>query len=454
MKRCLIVLLVATASVWRLTADDGILDAVRRGDTTALGKRLASGADANTQDNSGATALMHAAAYATAADMRLLLDAGANVNTANGYGATALMWAAGEPEKVRLLLDRGAAPNARASDRSTPLLVAARLGSAESMRLLIGRGADPKATTSDAVNLLRVAYNSEYPDVRRVLMENGVGLKNPRELGTPLLAQNLDDLATFRQLLHDGADPTQMVSIVTLSLPTLGLAASSGRLEAVRLLLERGADARAKGSRGWTPLMMAAAASRPNPGVVALLLEKGADVDARDDAGRTALDWALMQGETLVVQELKRAGAKSLAPPPPSPPMVSTPRTARSAVENAVARLQPASPGFTKGTTCISCHNQSLPAIAVKLVAHRGVNVDRVLAQHPTEATLASWKSSREQYLLANVPGGGFVAGTPYSLIAFAEEGVAPNPITDAVAVALANTQRRDGSWNLPVGQA
>ena len=50
-------------------------------------------------------------------------------------------------------------------------------------------------------------------------------------------------------------------------------------------------------------------------------------------------------------------------------------------------------------------------------------------------AALAAWKSSREQYLLANVPGGGFVAGTPYSLTAFAEEGVAPNPITDAVAV-------------------
>ena len=454
MKRCLNVLLITMAIPWLLRADGGVFDAIRRGDTTALGKRLTAGADPNATDEYGATALMNAAVYGTAADLRLLLDAGADVDAANAYGSTALMWGAGNPEKVKLLLDRGAKPGVRATDRSTALLVAARLGSAESMRLIMDRGADPKATSSDAVNLLRLAYNSEYPDVRHVLVEKGVSLKNPRELGAPLLAQNLDDLATFRQLLDAGADPKQAVPIVTLSLPTLGLAASAGRLEAVRALLERGADARANGSRGWTPLMMAAAASRPNPAVVALLLEKGADVDARDDTGRTALDWALMQGETPVVQELRKAGAKALAPPASSPAVVSTPRPARTAIEKAVARLQPASPGFTKGATCISCHNQSLPAIAVKLAADRGVVVDRRLARHPTEATLAAWKSSREQYLLANVPGGGFVAGTPYSLTAFAEEGVAPNPITDAVAVTLANVQRRDGSWNLPVGQA
>jgi ankyrin repeat protein len=48
--------------------------------------------------------------------------------------------------------------------------------------------------------------------------------------------------------------------------------------------------------------MMAAASARPNPAVTALLLENGADLHARDDVGRTALDWALMQGETPVVR--------------------------------------------------------------------------------------------------------------------------------------------------------
>jgi hypothetical protein len=87
----------------------------------------------------------------------------------------------------------------------------------------------------------------------------------------------------------------------------------------------------------------------------------------------------------------------------------------------------------------------------VKLAADRGVPVDRALAAHPTEATLAFLKSSREPYLLGNTPAG-FVAGMPYALAALAEEGVAPSTITDAVAIGLASAQRRDGSWNVPVG--
>jgi ankyrin repeat protein len=454
MKRLLCLLLIVVALPFLLHAETSLLETIRRGDTNALQSALASRTNPDTKDDSGATALMYAAAYASPAEVRLLVEAGANVNAANSYGSTALMWGAGDPAKVRLLLDAGAAPNARAVDRTTALLVAARLGSAESMRLLIDRGAAPQATASDAVNLLRLAYASESDDLRRVLADNGVALKNPGELGTPLLAQNLFDTPMLQQLLDAGADPKQQVSIVTLDLPTLGLAASTGIVDPVRLLLSRGADPRTAGSRGWTPLMMAAASSRPNPAVVSLLVENGADVHATDDVGRTALDWALTQGDKPIVQLLRKAGAKAMAPPAPAPPAVATPRPPRAAIEKALTRLQPASPGFTKGTKCVSCHNQSLPAIAAKLAIDHGVTVDRTLTAHPTEATLAFWKGSRESYLLGNAPAGGFVAGTPYELTALAEEGVPPNAITDAVALCLLNVQRRNGSWEVPVGQA
>jgi ankyrin repeat protein len=452
--RRLLILLTSLLTPIVLGADSPLVDAIHRGDRVALQEALASGADPNARDETGSTALMHAAAFGSTADVRALVDAGASVNAANAHGSTALMWGADDPAKVRLLLDRGASPQARATDRTTALLVAARLGSIESMRLLIARGADPMTTAADAAALLRVAYASDEPDVRRVLSEHGVTLKDPLSLGAPLLAQNLYDVATFQQILEAGADPNQEVSIVTLRLPTLGLAASSGEIEPVRLLLAHGANPRANGTRGWTPLMMAAAASRPNAAVVDLLLEKGADLNARDDAGRTALDWALMQGDTPVVQRLKKAGAKAMAPPAPLPPVVSRPRSARAAIEKAVASLQPASVGFSRGAKCVSCHNQSLPSMAVKAAVDHGVPVDWALAAHPTQATFATWKDSREQYMLANTPAGGFVAGTPYALLALAEEGVAPNGLTDVVALSLANTQRRDGSWNVPVGQA
>src|SRR5207247_8740299 len=117
--------------------------------------------------------------------------------------------------------------------------------------------------------------------------------------------------------------------------------------------------------------------SRPAPDVVRLLLERGADVNTRDDAGRTALDWALLQGETPIVAQLRNAGGRSTAPQLPQLPAVARPRPAREAIATALAKLQPASPGFTKGTTCVSCHHQSLPSMAVKIASDHGVPVDR-----------------------------------------------------------------------------
>ena len=96
--------------------------------------------------------------------------------------------------------------------------------------------------------------------------------------------------------------------------------------------MEYGADPNAKGQHDVTPLMMAAAAPRPDPALVSLLMEKGADKSARDQAGRTALDWASLQGDTPVARLLRDAGTPTT--PIPSPPAaVAQPRTTRAAIE-------------------------------------------------------------------------------------------------------------------------
>jgi ankyrin repeat protein len=60
------------------------------------------------------------------------------------------------------------------------------------------------------------------------------------------------------------------------------------------LLLEKGADPRARKSDGTTPLHLAS--SREEAEVVRLLLKHGADVEAEDDYGRTAFDVASERG--------------------------------------------------------------------------------------------------------------------------------------------------------------
>ena len=181
--------------------------------------------------------------------------------------------------------------------------------------------------------------------------------------------------------------------------------------------------------------------------MVRLLLERGAAVDTRDDSGNTALDWALRLGDTEASRVLRKAGAVPTARLASLPTSVSSPRTARAAVERALERLQPAGPGFANKTRCISCHNQSLPSVAVKLADAKGARIDRALASHPAQATLAVWARSRENMMLGNCSVFGFLGNVTYGLFGLAEEGVAPSAETDAVTSCLSGLQKPDGSW-------
>ena len=169
---------------------------------------------------------------------------------------------------------------------------------------------------------------------------------------------------------------------------------------------------------------------------------------ARDEAGRTALDWALMRGESEVASVLRLAGARGTVPVPRSTP-AGEPRTAPAAIEAALAQLLASGVTFQEEAGCISCHHQSLPAMAAALAARRGVAVNRTLARHPTEATLGLWRPQEEQLLSGATRGVtfGFIASTTYGLLALAEEGIPSSSAIDAVVLRLASFQDADGGW-------
>jgi len=446
MKRYVLVGLLAAAIPFLSHAQGpSLLDAIRAGDKSAI-EKLPKGSPAlNLRDDAGATPLMYAAIYGTVDDMRTLLDRGADVNAASATGATALMWAADDTAKVRLLLERGASATAKATNGTTALVVAARRENPDTMRLLIAAGIDAKAASG---TLFPIAYAAEKPAVREVLAAAGVDLKDPALLTSQLaVADNMINVGLTERLVAAGGVPDPDVRVATLTASAMAFAASAGNISSVRTLIARGADANKRGSRGLTPLMMAAAAPRPDPAMVRLLLDSGANLGDRDDAGRTALDWALLQGDTAVARALRASGATAMAPPAPAPTAVASPRSARAAVEKAIGQLQTASPGFVKGARCISCHNESLPAMAMTVAAAKGVQIDPVLLRHPNEATLATWTPPREEMLLGRSAIAGFVGHVTYGLLSLAEEGIKPSRITDAVTLQLATTQRTDGSW-------
>jgi hypothetical protein len=247
--------------------------------------------------------------------------------------------------------------------------------------------------------------------------------------------------------LASGFKPNQVDSFVVFTkVPALGLAAFYAQAQNTRMLLERGANPNQPATRNITPLMMAAASARPKAEIVRLLIENGADVAVRDADGHTALDWALTQGETEAARVLRAAGAKAASPEKAQPSLAKA-RDARSAIALAISKLQPISPESSRQVNCTSCHNQSLPAIAVKAAADRGIAVDRALAEHPRNAILAEWNGHRDDFLVGRCSLGGFPSTVGYGLLAMAEEGAPANATTDAATSCLASLQRQNGSW-------
>jgi ankyrin repeat protein len=237
---------------------------------------------------------------------------------------------------------------------------------------------------------------------------------------------------------------------VTLTLPPVSYAAYGGNAGQVQELLTRGASPNAKGSRGLTPLMLAASPDAPNPEVISLLLGKGAEINAQDELGRTALDWTLLRGDTSAARQLRAAGGKSLAAPTPAPAAVARPLEPAEAIKKALALLEPIGPRFfnTSGG-CISCHNNTLPGMAAQKAAERKIAVNRAMLDHAPKAAMAMWRPMEENLAVGASSVPGLVANVSYELMAMAEAGYPPNSTTDAAALSMLRLQRSDGSWTI-----
>jgi ankyrin repeat protein len=261
-------------------------------------------------------------------------------------GMTPLLFAArsGCAECARILLEEGRADvNLTDPDRVTPLLLAALNLNYDTAVLLVKHGADvnkwdtwgrsplyaavdtntvptggradrPSADRTTGIGLIDMLLKAgANPNLQLKLFPPYRSLRDDRGADTlltvgttPLLrAAKAVDVPAIRSLLAAGANvdlPT--VNDVTPLLAAAGV--GSGGLDtrgryrdeaagaaAVKLLLDAGADVRARDKSGNTALHAAAAAGWNS--VVSLLAARGADLFAKDGRGRTAVD--LTKGE-------------------------------------------------------------------------------------------------------------------------------------------------------------
>jgi len=262
----------AIASEARAAATSEVADAAMRGDHVELRALLEHGADVNAAQGDGMTALHWAAVNADLDVARWLVYAGANVHATTRLNAITPLWLAAQSSDallVRLLLDNKAEPDAATAVGVTPLMIASASGNPVAVSLLIERGADPNAkekTYGQTPLIFAAAYNR--PDAIAVLLEHSANVGATTKVREPP-----------RPAANDG-EPMG-------GLTALHYAVRQGNVEAVDVLLDKGADVNAVSADHTTALMLATINGRFD--IAKHLLERGADPAIATAAGGTPL---------------------------------------------------------------------------------------------------------------------------------------------------------------------
>ena len=274
----------------------------------------------------GWTPLMYAARDGAIDAARALAELGAGLNltavpetdinlsdmkaAADGVGTTALVFAIINVhyDLAAMLLDKGADPNVVDMAGMGPLYAAVDMNS---LQWVQGRPAPILTDTLDGAGIVRrlLARHAD-PNARlkaRPLKRHhdAGSTLNFGEGTTPLMrAARTNDVAVMKLLLDAGADPFLTLSDRTNALliaagqgyggtrgdgPRLPAPSEATAIDAVALLLDRGADIRYFNDAGNTVLHAAVARG---DSLVTFLVERGARITAQNKAGFTPLDLA------------------------------------------------------------------------------------------------------------------------------------------------------------------
>ena len=177
---------------------------------------------------------------------------------------------------------------------------------------LLQRGFDPNTVNPEGVPGLMLAVREPSLKVAEVLAshpETQTEVRNDQDESVLMLAALKGYLPLVQKLVANDADVNKT------GWTALHYAATGGHVPVIAYLLDEHAYIDAESPNGTTPLMMAARYGSPE--AVKHLIQAGADVRLKNQLGLTALDFAVA-GQRQNAQELIQTAIQRLSKPVPS----------------------------------------------------------------------------------------------------------------------------------------
>lgn len=230
----------------------------------------------------------------------LLISQSDDVNIADIDGATALHWAAHRDNLLVLdhLLEAGADPNSANPYGVTPLWLACTNRNAAIIDRLLVAGADPDAVLAGKESVLMNCVRTGTANAVESLLRQGANVNwHESDKGQTALmwsaARGYPEIT--RILIDHGAD---IKARSKSGFTPLLFAASSGDIESVRMLIQAGAEINESTPEHGNALLVAAASG--HDALSLFLIESGADINVEDPYGVTPLHHAIRGGLSLM----------------------------------------------------------------------------------------------------------------------------------------------------------
>lgn len=215
-----------------------------------------------------------------------LLETGADIDTANVDGLTALHQACIDDnlDMVEFLVQNGADVNRKDNEGWTPLHATSSCGFLSIARYLIENGADLASINSDGELALDLACSDAMADlIQRHIDEQGIDCEDARQAEEKIM---LSDAKRWLRTDSTDCDKAHPKTGAT----ALHVAAAKGYAKVLGLLLDGRGDFDKQDVDGWTALHAAAYWGQKE--AVQMLLGANVDIDIQNYSGQYAIDIA------------------------------------------------------------------------------------------------------------------------------------------------------------------